>query len=87
MRSRCNTTSSANGFRQVRVSVGERLLWGDTVGEGPAPVRFGLTLPPGATTLVFSCDKPGEKIGTDPRPLAFQIANLEIVVQRREPSK
>ncbi|WP_414663884.1 hypothetical protein [Horticoccus sp. 23ND18S-11] len=81
------TASSAGGMRSVRVSLGERLLWGDTVGEGAAPLRFGLTLPPGVTTLVFSTDKPAEKVGTDPRALAFQIANLEIVVQRKTGSQ
>lgn len=72
---------SAEGPRQLRVSDGERLLWGETIGQGPAEMRFGFTLPPGDTMLQFSTDRPGQKIGTDPRDLAFQILNLDIVVE------
>jgi hypothetical protein len=73
---------SAETIRAVRVSVGEKMLWGDTVGPGPAQIRFGLPLPPGETVLVFTTDQPAQKVGTDPRDLAFQIANLEIVLER-----
>ena len=73
--------TSANGMRSLRISEGERLVWGDTIGQGPAEIRFGLTLPPGETVLVFATDRPAQKIGTDPRDLAFRVANLEIVVQ------
>jgi hypothetical protein len=66
--------------RHLRVSVGERLLWGDTVGSGTKDMRFGLTIPPGETVLVFSTERPAEKVGTDPRDLAFRVANLVIVV-------
>ena len=66
--------------RHLRVRVGEKLLWGDTVGEVPAVMRFGLELPPGESVLAFSTDRPAEKVGTDPRDLAFRVANLEIVV-------
>jgi hypothetical protein len=73
---------SAGTLRALRVTVGEKLLWGDTVGLGPAEMRFGLPLPPGETMLVFTTDQPAQKVGTDPRDLAFQVANLEIVLQR-----
>ncbi|MGH7947015.1 MAG: hypothetical protein ACREH8_14530, partial [Opitutaceae bacterium] len=73
--------TSAGGIRSVRVLTGERLLWGDHVGGGPAEFRFGLTLPPGETVLVFVSDRRGEKVSTDPRDLAFQITNLDIVVK------
>ena len=46
----------------------------------PTEIRFGLALPPGDTVLHFATDRPAQKIGTDPRPLAYQIANVEIVV-------
>jgi hypothetical protein len=72
--------SAASDPRRLRVSVGERLLWGDVVGEGSTEMRFGLTLPPGETVLVFTTDRPAEKVGTDPRDLAFRVSNLEIVV-------
>ena len=60
---------------------GERLLWGDHVGLGATEFRFGLTLPPGETVLLFVSDRPGERISTDPRDLAFQITNLDIVAK------
>jgi len=44
-------------------------------------MRFGLTLPPGETVLVFEGDQPGRRIGTDPRDLAYQVINLEISVR------
>jgi hypothetical protein len=65
--------------RHLRVSAGERLIWGETVTGEPIEMRFGLSLPPGETTLVFSTDRPAEKVGTDPRALAFRLANLEVV--------
>jgi len=73
-------TSSVEGFRSVRVMAGEKLLWGDNVGQGQAEFRFGVTLPPGETVLDFVTDAPATKVGTDPRQLAFQVSNLEIVV-------
>lgn len=74
--------SSVEGERRVRVSAGGRLLWGEPAGsKGSLGMRFGLALPPGETVLTFSSDRPAQKIGTDPRELAFQIANLEITVE------
>ncbi len=73
--------SSADGPRSLRLSVDGKLLWGGTLGPDLVPWRAGVTLPPGATTVVFATDRPAVRIGTDPRDLAFQIANLEIVVQ------
>jgi hypothetical protein len=72
--------SSVTEARRLRVSVGERLLWGDTVEELPRDLRFGLTLPPGETTFVFATDRPAEKVGTDPRELAFRVANVKLFV-------
>ena len=43
-------------------------------------MRFGLEIPPGETVLAFATDRPAEKVGTDPRDLAFRVANLDIVV-------
>lgn len=76
------TTNSANEPRSLRISVGEKLVWGDQLGADPMEIRFGLVVPSGDTTLVFSTDRPGEKIGTDPRELAFRVGNLDIVVSR-----
>lgn len=73
---------SVEGRRQVRVMLGERLVWGESVGPQPrTAMRFGLTLPPGETTLVFFSDRPGQRVGSDPRDLAFQLANLDIVAR------
>jgi hypothetical protein len=73
--------------RHLRVSVGERMLWGETVGEAPVDMRFGLALPPGETVLIFTTDRPAEKVGTDPRDLAFRVANLDIVVSPASPPR
>lgn len=73
---------SVDGERALRISIGERLMWGDTLyARLPTEIRFGLILPPGETVLAFSSDRPAQKIGTDPRSLSFQITNLEIVVK------
>ena len=72
--------SSANAPRKLVVSEGKKLLWSETVGSAPGLIRFGFELPPGETVLTFAADRPGDKIGTDPRPLAFRVMNLEIVV-------
>ncbi len=72
--------SSVDGIRSVRVTSGEKLLWGERVGQSQAEIRFGITLPPGETVLDFATDAPATKVGTDPRQLAFQVSNLEIVV-------
>jgi hypothetical protein len=72
--------SSVTATRLLRVSEGVKLVWGETVGTEPSQMRFGLVLPPGETVLTFLTDRPGEKVGTDPRSLAFRVDNLEIVV-------
>lgn len=66
--------------RLLRVSLGEKMMWSETVRGTPQDLRFGFTLPPGETTLVFASDRAAEKVGTDPRALAFRIANLKLFV-------
>ncbi len=78
---------SAEGLRGLRVLQGERLVWGDSIGQGYSEIRFGFSLPPGETVLSFTTDKPAQKVGTDPRDLAFQLANLTIVVEPGAPPK
>jgi hypothetical protein len=73
--------TSAGAMRSLRVMVGNRLLWGDMVGESAVEIRLGVTLPPGESILTFTTDQPAQKVGTDPRDLAFQVANLEIVLE------
>ena len=65
----------------LRLLVDGKLIWGGTIGADAVAWRAGVMLPPGATTVVFATDRPPVRIGTDPRDLAFQVANLEIVVQ------
>ena len=72
--------SAVTESRQLRVMEGERMLWGDTVVSVPKDLRFGLVLPPGETILRFVNDRPGEKVGTDPRDLAIRVANVEVFV-------
>jgi hypothetical protein len=66
--------------RLLRVSVGERMMWSETVRGTPRDLRFGFTLPVGETTLIFATDRPAEKVGTDPRALAFRVANVKLFV-------
>ena len=73
---------AGSGVQRLRVTAGERMLFGDTFGVKPGEMRFGLTLPAGETVLSFECDQPGRRIGTDPRELAYQVINLEISVRR-----
>lgn len=73
--------SSVEGERALRISLGERLLWGGTLGTKATEFRFGFTLPEGGTVLTFSSDRPPQRMGTDPRELSFQIANVEITVR------
>ena len=72
--------SSVTETRRLRVLQGERLLWGDAVVSLPKEFHFGLVLPPGETTVRFVNDRPGEKVGTDPRDLAIRVANLDVFV-------
>ncbi len=75
------------GARSVRVLLGERLLWGERIEHGTSELRFGLTLPPGETTLRFVSEEPPRKVGTDPRELAFRVSNLDIVVEPAGPPR
>jgi hypothetical protein len=81
------TVTSVEHLRQIRILQGEQLLWGDHVGKGAAEFRFPLRLPPGELTLRFVTDQPAQKVGTDPRDLAFQVANLDIQVQPASPAR
>ena len=70
------------GERSLRVTLGERLLWGGPLAvRGPTEVRFGATLPPGESILVFSTDRPAQRMGTDPRALAFRLSDVELLVR------
>jgi hypothetical protein len=73
--------ASVAGARAVRVLEGAKLLWGERVTEEHSLLRFGLVVPPGETLLTFTSDQPAQKVSTDPRDLAFQVANLDIVVR------
>ncbi|MBI4626070.1 MAG: hypothetical protein HY736_22970 [Verrucomicrobia bacterium] len=73
--------ASASDVRGLRISIGELLVWDGRIGNGQAEIRFECALPPGESVLVFASDQPAEKVGGDPRELAFMVSNLEIVVQ------
>lgn len=76
------TASSADDTRALRVLQGEKMLWSAELTPDDAErLQFGLTAPPGETVLAFTTDRPPRRIGTDPRDLAFTIANLEIAVR------
>ncbi len=72
--------SAVTAARQLRVAHDGRLLWGETVVHDPRTIQFGLVLPPGETVLSLATDRPGEKVGTDPRDLAIRVANLVVFV-------
>ena len=68
------------GERALRVTLGERLLWGGPLAvRGATEVRFGTALPPGESILVFSTDLPAQRKGTDPRALAFRLSDVELL--------
>lgn len=70
----------AEGERSLRVTLGERLLWGGPLAvRGATEVRFGATLPPGESILVFSTDRPAQRMGSDPRALAFRLSDVELL--------
>ncbi|MFZ9747092.1 MAG: hypothetical protein ACO3G4_10720 [Opitutaceae bacterium] len=70
----------AEGERSLRVTLGERLLWGGPLAaRGGTEVRFGIPVPPGESILVFSTDRPAQRMGTDPRPLAFRLSDVQLV--------
>jgi hypothetical protein len=67
--------------RKLRVSIGERMIWSDELDNTPQTMSFGFTAPPGRTVLAFTTDQPPRKVGSDPRELAFMVANLEVFVR------
>jgi hypothetical protein len=73
--------SAAVDPRKLRVSIGENMIWSGQIDGTPREMRFGFTAPPGETVVVFTSDQPARKIGSDPRELAFMVANLEIFVR------
>jgi hypothetical protein len=67
--------------RSLRIFLGDAMLWSGEIGEKQVPIRFGCTVPDGGAVLRFVADRPGRKVGTDPRVLSFNIFDLEVVVQ------
>jgi hypothetical protein len=57
------------------------LVWSGALGPLPTSFQFGITVPPGETTVSFATDRPPHPIGPDPRLMAFRISNLSIVVK------
>lgn len=72
---------SVEGERGLRVTLGNRLLWGGRLpARGTAEVRFGVTLPAGESVLVFTGDGPALRKGGDPRELSLRLSDVELVV-------
>jgi hypothetical protein len=68
------------GERALRVTLGERLLWGGQLAvRGATELRFGAVLPPGESVLVFATDLPPQRKGSDPRALAFRLSDVELI--------
>ena len=66
--------------RTLRIFAGEALVWSGEVGEKKASFKFGCVLPESGVGLRLVSDKPGRKVGSDPRQLSFSVFNLEFVV-------
>jgi hypothetical protein len=73
--------ASALDERRLRISAGEAMVWSGELATQPVNFQFGVAVPPGETALTFATDKPAHGIGNDPRKMAFEILNLEIVVK------
>jgi hypothetical protein len=68
------------GERALRVTLGERLLWGGQLAvRGATELRFGAVLPPGESVFVFATDLPPQRKGSDPRALAFRLSDVELI--------
>lgn len=76
-----NGRIAAPDERHIRAQVGERVLWSADVALKSTPMQFGFEVSPGETQLRFVSVRPSRHVGTDPRSLAFNISNLDIVVR------
>ncbi len=74
------SVTSAGDERRLRLSAGEAMIWSEEVTAKMSDLRCGFVLPPGELTLTFKSDQPPRLVDTDPRPMAFKVMNLEIVV-------
>ncbi len=73
--------SSALDDRRVTIVAGGASRWAEKVTGSATEFAFACEIPPGESTVQFSTDQPARQVKTDPRPLAFKVANLEIVVR------
>ncbi|MCX6948528.1 MAG: hypothetical protein NTX39_02535 [Opitutae bacterium] len=71
---------SAVGARRVEVRFNDAEIWhAELKNQGTAPVNIlNLVLRPGGNQFDFVTDSPGIPVGPDPRPLAFNLGNLEV---------
>lgn len=64
----------------LHISVGEAMLWSGPIGAKQSTFQFGFVAPEGTSTIRFLSDAEGRGVGTDPRKMAFNIFDLEVVV-------
>jgi hypothetical protein len=72
--------TSAGDERRLRVIQGDAMIWSEMITPRLSEMRFGFMAPPGETVILFTSGNPPLLVGADPRPMAFKIVNLEIVV-------
>ncbi len=67
--------------RSVQIAVADAPVWSGEVATKPIEFQFECTAPPGDTLVRFASDKPPSILPQDPRKLAFNVLNLEVVVK------
>jgi len=75
------------GEREVIVKSGEAILWRGNVGKVPVHIFIqGLRIRPGEVLLRLDSDKPSVVPSLeDPRPIAFNVRNLKLMLRALEP--
>ncbi|HUR57988.1 MAG TPA: glycosyltransferase family 87 protein [Opitutaceae bacterium] len=73
--------AATDGDRHLGITVGGVAVWFSALQVHSTEFHFECSLPPGETVVHFTSEKPARPVGDDARPLAFNIANLEVVVR------
>lgn len=81
---RLRFTLSVSNARQVHLRLGDTELWASDLTEKISlNVNVSdVVIPPGESTLEFETDRPGGKVGSDPRLLALRLQNFRMDLLR-----
>lgn len=79
---------TAESVRTVEIKLNGRSSWrAEIAPKQSLAVTLGdLVLAPGENRISFETDRPGVRVGSDPRPLAFCVHNLQLDLLALEPS-